>query len=97
MRKFLLIGSLAMLMMGAAAPLALAHDQDRGGEMAKRCGLSGSPPTAGWSRSTPSAPAGLAASARSPGFQTTSRWSASTTASRTGSCTALATRVGSTP
>jgi hypothetical protein len=31
MRKFLLIGSLAMLMMGAAAPLALAHDQDRGG------------------------------------------------------------------
>ena len=31
MRKFLLIGSLAMLMMGAAAPLALAHDQDRPG------------------------------------------------------------------
>ena len=31
MRKFLLIGSLAMFVMGAAAPLALAQDQDRGG------------------------------------------------------------------
>jgi hypothetical protein len=31
MRKFLLIGSLAMLMMGAATPLTSAHDQDRGG------------------------------------------------------------------
>ena len=31
MRKFLLIGSLAMIMMGAAAPLALADNPDRGG------------------------------------------------------------------
>ncbi len=32
MRRFLLAGSLAMLMMGAAAPLALAHNPDRSGE-----------------------------------------------------------------
>ena len=29
MRKFLLIGSLALIMMGAAAPLALADNPDR--------------------------------------------------------------------
>ena len=32
MRRFLLAGSLAMLMMGAAAPLAPAHTPDRSGE-----------------------------------------------------------------
>jgi Domain of unknown function (DUF4394) len=32
MRRFLLVGSLAMLMMSAAAPLALAHTPDRSGE-----------------------------------------------------------------
>jgi hypothetical protein len=31
MRRFLLVGSLAMLMMSAAAPLALAHTPDRSG------------------------------------------------------------------
>ena len=97
MRKFLLIGSLAMLMMGAAAPLALAHDQDRAGgdgQALRVVGLTADGRLVAFrSENTRRS----AASARSPGWQTTSRWSASTTAFRTASCTAWGTRAGSTP
>jgi hypothetical protein len=57
---------------------------------------SASPPTAGWSGSTPPTQCAAATSAASRAWSATPRWSASTTASRTASCTASATRAAST-